>query len=176
MRKTVAWMLLAAVAASGCTGTFQLTRKVYNFHRSQTDKWMDEVVFLVVVLVPVYSIATLADAVIFNSIEFWTGNNPVTDGAAGSGHVRIVQAGDATRQMAFDPASGQITVSNGGQPEFVLAREQGTVAAKDAEGRLLFRSIATADGGVAVYDRQARLVKSYSAEDVRAFAERAARN
>src|ERR1700733_5910107 len=68
MKKTIAVVLIVALFTTGCTGSFNLTRKVYNFHRSQTDKWSDELCFLLVVLIPVYSIATFADAIVFNSI------------------------------------------------------------------------------------------------------------
>ena len=48
MKKTIAVVLIAALFTTGCTGSFNLTRKVYNFHRSQPDKWSDELCFLVV--------------------------------------------------------------------------------------------------------------------------------
>jgi len=35
---------------------------------------------VILVIVPVYQLAALADAVIVNSIEFWTGKNPMTTG------------------------------------------------------------------------------------------------
>lgn len=59
-----------------CMGSFNLTKKIYNWNQSVGDKWINEVVFFVF-SVPVYGISVFADAVLFNSIEFWTGSNPI---------------------------------------------------------------------------------------------------
>lgn len=78
---------------SGCFGGFNLTRNVYNFNkRVSPEKWVQELVFLGLVIVPVYGIAMLVDAIIINSIEFWTGNNPVT--VQGKPETRVVEHGD----------------------------------------------------------------------------------
>lgn len=174
MKRAVAGVVIAGMLASGCTGSFQLTRKVYNFHRAQTDKWTDEIFFLVVTLIPVYSFATLADAVVFNSIEFWTGNNPVS--SAASPTQRVVRAGDEQLVMSYDAATGRIAVATdaAAQPAFVLERTDKQVIARDAEGRVLFTSQASPDGGVAVYDRAAQLVKAYSAHEVQQAKQQAA--
>lgn len=175
MKRAIAGMLAAGLLVSGCTGTFQLTRKVYNFHRSQTDKWMDEILFLVVWLVPVYGLATLADGVIFNSIEFWTGNNPIQSAAwASPEQRRTVRAGDQALVMTYVPKTDQIMLASAQDagPTMVLERGPDGVSAKDAQGQILFRSTATPDGGIAVYDQQARLVKAYSPDEVRRLASR----
>lgn len=77
MKRAVTGLLVAGFLLGGCTGSFQMTRNVYNFHRSHTDQWQDELLFLAVAILPIYSLATLGDALVFNSIEFWTGRNPV---------------------------------------------------------------------------------------------------
>lgn len=59
-----------------CMGSFNLTKKIYNWNQSVGDKWINEVVFFVF-YAPVYGISVFADAVLFNSIEFWTGSNPI---------------------------------------------------------------------------------------------------
>jgi hypothetical protein len=40
---------------------------------------VNEVVFLAFHIVPVYEVAYVADALVLNSIEFWSGANPVAD-------------------------------------------------------------------------------------------------
>ena len=68
----------AVTATSGCFGSFNLTRKVYGFNKSASnDKFVRELLFLGLNIVPVYSVAGLIDAVIINTIEFWSGTNPV---------------------------------------------------------------------------------------------------
>ncbi len=41
------------------------------------DKWMKEFVFFGMIVVPVYMFSALLDAFIFNSLQFWSGNNPI---------------------------------------------------------------------------------------------------
>lgn len=65
------------ILSVGCTGPFALTKKVHEWQTSPEEKWVDEAAFVGCVILPVYGIATLADAVIFNSVEFWTGDNPM---------------------------------------------------------------------------------------------------
>lgn len=76
----VAFALISAllISAPGCYGSFSLTKKVYEFNGRVGDKWVNELVFLVFATVQVYSIAGFIDGVVLNSIEFWTGKNPLT--------------------------------------------------------------------------------------------------
>lgn len=77
-RAVLAVAAMGLVASTGCIGSFQLTRKVYSWNKSvSSDKFVQELVFLGLNIVPVYGIATFADAVFANSVEFWTGTNPV---------------------------------------------------------------------------------------------------
>jgi len=69
----------ALVTASGCFGSFNLTRKLWGWNKGVSDeKFVRELVFLGLNVVPVYSIAGFIDVIVTNSIEFWTGTNPVS--------------------------------------------------------------------------------------------------
>ena len=71
-------LLASTTLASGCYGPFNLTQRLWNWNGKVTgNKWANEGIFLVCAILPVYAICTLADAIIFNSIEFWTGDNPI---------------------------------------------------------------------------------------------------
>lgn len=70
-------VVLFTVGLSGCFGNFAATRKVYDFNKNFGDKWMNEVLFLVLNFIPVYNFAAAADVIIFNTVEFWTGTNPI---------------------------------------------------------------------------------------------------
>jgi hypothetical protein len=77
------------LATAGCFGNFALTRKVYDYNKDvSSDKWVRWLVFLILNVIPVYGFATMFDALFANSIEFWTGENPVT---ADAGTQRVVQ-------------------------------------------------------------------------------------
>lgn len=70
---------LGLLSSSACFGSFNLTRKVWTFNKNVSpDKFVQELVFLAFAVIPVYSIAGFLDVIVINSIEFWTGENPVS--------------------------------------------------------------------------------------------------
>jgi len=173
MKKIVASLVLAAFLSTGCTGSFNLTKKVNNFHRSQADKWSDELCFLLVALTPIYSLAMLGDAIIFNSIEFWTGDNPVAFNADNMPDVRVVRQGDNEMLVAYNRQTDQIIVTPRlkGQDNtpITLERNDSMVMAKNEKGQVLFSSMKNDSGDIAVYDGNGELVRSYSADEVQSF-------
>jgi len=78
---TLASLLLLGSLSSGCYGPFNLTRNLHHWNGSIENKWGREGVFLVLAIIPVYGICMLGDAIIFNSIEFWGGENPIKPSA-----------------------------------------------------------------------------------------------
>ena len=88
--KISAVLLCATILFSSCIGSFGLTKKVQNWNESLGDKWTNELVFAALHIVPVYPFAIFADLIVCNSVEFWTGNNPV----ASIGEVKKVQGED----------------------------------------------------------------------------------
>jgi hypothetical protein len=84
MKKNFLWgsavvMLSGSILFSSCIGSFNLTSKVLAWNKTIDNKFVNELVFFVL-SVPVYPITILADAVVLNTIEFWTGDNPVQAG------------------------------------------------------------------------------------------------
>lgn len=77
MKKFLLATVALTVLLTGCTGPFTLTKKVHSWQTSFDDQWVDEIAFLGCVIFPVYGLSTLGDALIFNSVEFWTGENPM---------------------------------------------------------------------------------------------------
>jgi len=79
-KRSIALMLAAVIGLTsfqGCIGNFVLTRKILNFNQRLGSKWVNEIVFLIMVIIPVYGICILIDGIILNSVEFWTGSNPL---------------------------------------------------------------------------------------------------
>lgn len=69
---------VALLGTSGCFGSFNLTRKLWSWNKGvSSDKFVRELVFLGLNIVPIYQVAGFIDVVIINSIEFWSGKNPV---------------------------------------------------------------------------------------------------
>ncbi|WP_163710490.1 DUF3332 domain-containing protein [Mangrovibacterium lignilyticum] len=77
MKKTIA-LLLVAVLLSSCYGSFKLTRSLWDWNGTVGSKFANELVFLAFVIIPVYGVTTLVDAVVLNTIEFWGGGNPMS--------------------------------------------------------------------------------------------------
>ena len=90
MKKTfkfTALMLSAVILFSSCLGSFQLTNKMFKLNKSIGDKWVNELVFAACCILPVYEITLFVDAIVFNSIEFWSGKKVL----ANKGDKKIVK-------------------------------------------------------------------------------------
>ncbi|WP_394240919.1 DUF3332 domain-containing protein [Vibrio astriarenae] len=75
LKKTAALSLMA-IALTGCVGSNAVTGKLMEFNVEVVDnRYARAGVNLL--LAPVYGITTAADYVVFNSLEFWTGTNPL---------------------------------------------------------------------------------------------------
>ena len=76
--QTVVCLLAASMAMSSCVGSFALFNKLAKWNKNATDnKILNEILFLVIS--PAYAFCGAADALVLNSIEFWTGDNPVAN-------------------------------------------------------------------------------------------------
>ncbi len=82
MKKISSTLVFAIVLSllTGCYGKFQLTRKVYEINSQVKDKFLRSATTWAFVIIPVYGVAALLDFVLFNTVEFWTGKNPIAMG------------------------------------------------------------------------------------------------
>lgn len=83
MKKTLtilALLMFATSTLNGCYGKFALTKKIYQVNGEVKDKYLRSALTWAFVIVPVYGVAALADFIAFNTIEFWSGSNPVAAG------------------------------------------------------------------------------------------------
>ena len=62
---------------SSCLGSFALTEKVKSWNRHVGNKFINELVYIAFWGIGVYPISYVADLLIINSIEFWSGHNPM---------------------------------------------------------------------------------------------------
>lgn len=67
-----------SLTLSSCVGSFALTKKVLSWNNQVGNKFINELVFFAFWVLPVYEVTSVADLLVINSIEFWSGNNPVT--------------------------------------------------------------------------------------------------
>ncbi len=76
----VAAILLAGASMtfSSCIGSFAMTNKVLSWNKQVGNKFVNELVFFAFWILPVYEVTSIADLLVINSIEFWSGTNPMT--------------------------------------------------------------------------------------------------
>lgn len=68
----------SSMTFTSCIGSFALTKRVLTWNKQVGNKFINELVFFAFWVLPVYEVTSLADLIVINSIEFWSGNNPVT--------------------------------------------------------------------------------------------------
>lgn len=87
-KKSFTLLVVAAICSSmmfsSCIGSFGLTNKLLSWNKSvglgsMGSKFASEAVFFLFWVLPVYEVSIFLDAIIINSIEFWSGSNPVAD-------------------------------------------------------------------------------------------------
>lgn len=141
-RKSVAIAVLLGFLplTSACFGSFNLTRKAYQFNKSVSpDKWVRWLVFLV--MSPIYPLAGIVDVLFANSVEFWSGSNPIT--AKLEPQTVVGPNGEVASLVPVENGARiVVTERSGTVHSMTLLREApGVVAAYDAEGTLVRRLI-----------------------------------
>ena len=77
-RVCIAVVVASTIAVSGCIGSFSLTQKVYSWNEKATDsKYVNSAILWVLGILPVYDVTLFVDFVVFNTIEFYSGKNPL---------------------------------------------------------------------------------------------------
>ena len=106
--KLTALLLTATIVLSSCIGSFRLTNNIKDWNDGLGNKFVNELVFLALHVVPVYEIAMFIDGVVLNSIEFWTGENLVAE----PGETKIVKNSQGTDIQVTALENGY-TISDG---------------------------------------------------------------
>ena len=144
MRTLIVSILIAALGLSNtaCIGRMAVSGKVMEFNlRVTEDKWGRELVFLCLYIIPVYGIAGLIDLIVVNSIEFWSGTNPVNGEPrlASFGTQKHVITADGSEAISTLREDGSIDIeirAADGSVHFVnVVREDGRVVGRDATGQ-----------------------------------------
>ena len=101
-------LLSVSLLGSSCIGTFSLTNKLLSWNRQISNKFVNELVFFAFWLLPVYEVSALADVLVLNSIEFWSGTNPVACGT------RMIEGTDGRYLVHYDGKGYTIKSENDG--------------------------------------------------------------
>ena len=184
--KTLRKRIVAAVVmgsfltlTTACYGPFNLTRNVYHWNSNikgsseVNEKWMKEFVFFGMIIIPVYMFSALLDAFIFNSIQFWSGSNPVkANNAGGDGATRVVQLGEVTVTMAESDRGATVTYERNGIVERRATIETSATGYRliNETGALLAEAEMGQDGSVTLLDRDCKVVKQWTSDQLLALA------
>ena len=95
--------LSSSMLFTSCIGSFNLTKKVLSWNQQVGSKFVNELVFFAFWILPVYEISAVADLLVINSIEFWSGTNPVAQGT------RVIDGEDGRYLVKCDKNGYTIT-------------------------------------------------------------------
>ena len=177
-RLTISLVLISFLTAStACYGPFNMTRNVYNWNgnikgsNEVNAKWMREIVFFGMIVIPVYMFSALLDAFIFNAIQFWTGDNPLKLTYDADGNLHEVQLGDATISIAWsgDHRSAALIYLQQGRmikTATIVESANGFRMIEDGESQV-YVSEFNRDGSMSIVDRDCQLVDRVSFERLR---------
>jgi hypothetical protein len=131
IRKAIVALALVALLP-GCMGHDGLVRKVLKFNLTAVDgRWSREVLFFGMFVIPVYPLCKLADLLVLNSIEFWSGSNPINGRSPlvdiprsevdklGLDHVDVAQV----ERLSDERANLYVEFTNGDRVTFDVVRD-----------------------------------------------------
>lgn len=100
MKKPIVAVVLAScLLFSSCLGSFRAFNNLKEWNQGISEsKFVNNLVFWGLNIVPVYGLFFLGDTIIFNVIEFWSGSNPIAM-KEGEKEVQIVERDGNTYEM-----------------------------------------------------------------------------
>ena len=166
------FVTVLSLHVSGCFGSFALTRNIYGLNERISDnKFVRWLVFLGFSIIPVYEVGALVDVLVINSIEFWTGSNPLASAGTQEEGTRVVKLSPTdTLRLSRDEQRGVMRVElerAGEEPQvrYFEPLEDG-MAVRDEAGVLRVRARERVDGTVEVLDASGAAVAVHSREAV----------
>jgi hypothetical protein len=179
-RKLVVAGVLACfmAATTACYGPFNLTKNVYHWNSGIkgsgeiSDKWMKEFVFFGMIVVPVYMFSALLDGFIFNSIQFWSGDNPVKAAEWDrDGITKTAVLGETTIRWTQTDEGALVTYERHGTVErrATIISSGAGYRLIDESGIVLAEAEYEADGAVSVLDRDRRIVQRWTGDQLRSI-------
>ena len=100
--------ICGALTLPSCIGSFTLTNKLLSWNQQIGNKFVNELVFFAFWILPVYEVSGLADIIVLNSIEFWSGSNPVAKGT------KVINGNDGKYLVKCDGKGYTIKSENDG--------------------------------------------------------------
>ncbi|MEQ9365485.1 MAG: DUF3332 family protein [Leptospirales bacterium] len=145
MQRLIGSILIAVLSFGGvshCYGSFALTRSLHDAVGSIENRWLRAIVFFLIAAWPlpiVYGLAILADAIVINTVEFWSGDNPMAHRYDSKGEYRASLTEKGARVDFIYRGYGEsleISLLRRGEAE---AEAQSMILLRDAPGVVYVR-------------------------------------
>ena len=138
MKKSlIALSLAAAFSLTACYGSYSLSQKLYKWNGTLGNKWLNSCVHFILWVIPVYEICIgLVDGLVLNTVEFWTGSNPL---ASNDTYFEKDAQGDQVSAIKNEDGSlaVQIIDAQGHKADLKLERDADVIRALDANGQVV---------------------------------------
>ena len=164
--------------STACYGPFNLTKNVYHWNSGikgsgeVNDKWMKEFVFFGMIVVPVYMFSALLDAFIFNSIQFWSGDNPVkASDLDNDGQTKVARLGEATVRWTPTNEGATVTYERHGIIERRATIVPSAIGYRlvDEAGSTLAEAEYAPDGTITLLDHDCQVVQRWTSDQLRSI-------
>jgi hypothetical protein len=164
--------------STACYGPFNLTKNVYHWNSNIkgsgqiNDKWMKEIVFFGMIIIPAYQFSALLDMFIFNSMHFWTGESPIKASGMERNDTKVTTLGETT--IRWTPSGDGATVTY--EQDGVVKRHATIVSSAtgyrlvDENGNLLSEAEYGVDGSVRLLDSDCRVINQWNKKELTAIA------
>jgi hypothetical protein len=180
-RIVAATVLLGFMTMStACYGPFNLTKNVYHWNSNIkgsgeiNEKWMKEIVFFGMLIIPAYMFSALLDTFIFNSMHFWTGESPIKASNIGSDGTKVTTLGDTTIRWTPSEDGATVTYERDG-----VVERRATIVSNgagyrliDEDNKVLSEAEYATDGSVQLRDGHGRVVNRWSQGQLQSIAQR----
>lgn len=128
---SIAGLMIGCLVLNSCVGSFGLFNKLASWNKRATkSKFLNEIIFLVIS--PAYAVCSVVDVLVLNTIEFWSGSNPM---AANVGKTKNVIGKDGKTYAVKTLKNGyEITKPDGKIVSFIYDKKTDSWS-QEAEGK-----------------------------------------
>lgn len=132
------FLLAGSLTFSSHVSAFSIWHKVLKWNQGEDSKFVNELAFICLHIVPVYEVAGIVDASVLNTLEFWNGSNSM---AANVGKSQTVLGNDGKQYMVKTVKEGYDITKPTGETVALTFNKEETSWYVNAKGRkaMLFK-------------------------------------
>jgi hypothetical protein len=156
---------ISLLLTGGCYGSFPLTNTIYDINGAPENRLLETLVFWLFLIIPVYSVAMLADAIVLNVIQFWFGADVDTVEVTGP-------EGEIVRLEPLNRRKARLTVVPKKGPSrsvFFVRTTEDCCEVRSTQGKLLGTVRRDENGGFTLRDTDGKTARHISAGEVASY-------